>query len=175
MRRVHGLPLRLMAVLAVVATALLTSAGPADATSLDTQHRQLRSGWNAATQCLYEVATTPNQVKLSSVSSCPNYNEWKGNNDWTIRNVATGYCLTTSAASGTSVPVTASLCSGSAYQEWSESQYPGKPTGEMRYHNLGNNWYLDVNPDGTIVTKILDGTSNTQGWWDCIDGMGCPS
>ncbi|MFL6161457.1 MAG: RICIN domain-containing protein [Jatrophihabitantaceae bacterium] len=169
MRRITGLPLRLMAMLAVVATALLTSAGPADATPLTTQHRVLTNF--SSDQCLIESINSPNSVLLSADNTCGDYYEWKGNNDYTIRNVITGYCLTTTAASGTSRPVTASLCGGSAYQKWSESQFTGKPSGVMRFHNLGNDWYLDGSSG--VVRTVPSGTSDTQGWWDCIDGMSC--
>jgi hypothetical protein len=159
-----------MAVLAVVATALLTSAGPADATPLNTQHRVLYNAWTE--QCLIESINSPNSVLLSPDHTCGDYYEWKGNGDYTIRNVLTGYCLTTTAASGTSRPVTASLCGTSAYQKWSESQFTGKPSGEMRFHNLGNDWYLDV--AGTSVITAPSNTSDDgQGWWDCIDGTSC--
>ena len=165
MRRLNGLLLRLMAALVVVA-AFLTGAGPADAASLYTQHRIIQD--NTRAYCMIEPAGSVNTVQLSSSSACGQYYKWKGNNDYTIRNASTGYCLTGAA----DFEVTAALCDGSAYQKWSESQFVGYQTGMMRFHNLGNDWYLDVTPSGVVVTAP-SGTSITQGWWDCIDGMSC--
>ena len=165
MRRMNGLPLRLMAVFAVVATALVTSAGPADATSLDTQHRIIQD--NTGKYCLVEPAGSLNDVRLSSSSACEQYYKWKGNNDYTIRNASTGYCLSASASS----EVTAAPCDGSVYQKWSESQFTGHQAGMMRFHNLGNDWYLEA-VSGSVVTSPSS-TSISQGWWDCIDGMSC--
>ncbi len=165
-RRAAG---RTIALLAIVAATALATAGPANATPLDTQHRVLHNAWNSG--CLFESTTVSSDVGITSSSSCSGYYEWKGNGDYTIRNVSTGLCLTTTAASGSSRPVFASLCGSSVYQEWSESQFSGKPSGEMRFHNLGNDWYLDGNAG--VVTAVPSGPSDTQGWYDCIDGSGC--
>lgn len=173
MRRITGLPLRLLTVFAIVATAFLASAGPAGATPLNKDHRVLHNADPFVNEgCLYETTGTPSStLGLSATSSCAGYYEWKGNGDYTIRNVSTGLCLTTTAAAGSSRPVYASLCGASAYQEWSESQFSGKPSGEMRFHNLGNDWYLDASSG--VITAVPSGTSDTQGWFDCIDGASC--
>lgn len=164
MRRLNGPLLRLMAVLVVV-VAFLAGTGPADAASLDTQHRLILDFGQA--NCLIEPAGSPNTVQLSPGTACGQYYKWKGNNDYTIRNASTGYCLTGAA----DFEVTAAPCDGSAYQKWSESQFSGYQTGVMRFHNLGNDWYLD-RASGTVVTAASS-RDTTQGWWDCIDGMSC--
>jgi hypothetical protein len=157
-------------VLAVLGAALLASAGPVSATPLNTQHRVLHNAYTLG--CLYESITSTSVVGVSSSSSCAGYYEWKGNGDYTIRNVSTGLCLTTTAASGSSRPVTASLCGSSVYQEWSESQIPDKPSGEMAFHNLSNDWYLQ-GASGVVSTVPKDITDDLQGWYDCIDGSSC--
>jgi len=152
-----------MAALVVVA-AFLTGAGPADAASLDTQHRIIQD--NTRAYCMIEPAGSVNTVQLSSSSACGQYYKWKGNNDYTIRNASTGYCLSGAA----DFEVTAAPCDGSAYQKWSESQF-NPSTAMMRFHNLGNNWYLEV-LNGNVVTAPSS-TSAIQGWFDCIDGLSC--
>lgn len=170
MRRITGRPLRLLAAFAVVATALVATAGPASAGPLDTEHRTFTSytdGW-----CLYEDKYSPSVVEVSSITTCnpDTYYTWKGNSDYTIRNTATGFCLTTTAGTGDQ-PVTAALCSGSAYQQWSWVADSGRGQAVLRLHNLGNNWYLDRTPgDSSVFTHPGNTDLLTQDWRQCISG-----
>jgi hypothetical protein len=169
MRRITGLPLRLMAVLAVVITALVATAGPASAGALDTEHRTFTNYTDG--YCLYEDKYSPTVVAASSNTNCnpDTYYTWKGNSDYTIRNTATGFCLTTTAATigDTSEPVTAALCNGSGYQKWSWAN-AGRGTAVLQFHNLGNNWYLDHSKfDSPVFTSPGTGT-DTQAWFQCI-------
>ncbi|MEO6699931.1 MAG: RICIN domain-containing protein, partial [Jatrophihabitantaceae bacterium] len=103
--------------------------------------------------------------------TCTGYYSWKGNGDYTIRNTATGYCLTTTAAAGSSRPVTAALCSGSAYQEWSFG-YSGDPANQkLVFHNLGNDWYLDA--EGSTVVTSAGSSGNQKVFDQCLAGAGC--